>query len=69
MTGLRASTEEELEGALDEAWDSTGPVLINVLIDPEAGAQLKTDRRVRMIEFSDILEGLRDVGLQNEADR
>lgn len=59
LQGLRATTRSELDQALGLALESDSPSLINVLIDPEAGAQLKADRRVRMIEFSDILEGLK----------
>lgn len=59
LVGLKATTRAELEQALEKALASPTPTLINVLIDPEAGAQLKADRRVRMIEFSDILEGFK----------
>lgn len=59
LQGLRVETQAELSDALDQALAGPDPTLINVLIDPEAGARLKADRRVRMIEFSDILEGLK----------
>jgi hypothetical protein len=32
-------------------------VLVNVLIDPAAGAELRRNPDVRMILFSDVLEG------------
>ena len=32
-------------------------VVVNALIDPEAGAELKTNPEVRMIVFSDLVAG------------
>lgn len=55
--GLRAETEAELQFALDRAFAAEGPVLVNVVIDPAAGAQLKQDPLLRMILFSDLADG------------
>ena len=33
------------------------PVVVNALIDPEAGAELKSNPDVRMIVFSDLVAG------------
>lgn len=57
--GLRAESEAELGSALDEAFAADGPVLINAVIDPAAGAQLKADPLLRMILFSDLADGQR----------
>jgi len=52
--GLRAETEAELEAALERAFAQDGPVLVNAILDPAAGAQLRADPRLRMIVFSDL---------------
>lgn len=57
--GLRAQNEDELVAALDIAFAATTPVVINALIDREAGEALKTDPLLRMILFSDLAEGVR----------
>ncbi len=57
LEGIRVAAPVELESALDQAFTAKGPVLVNVLIDPQAGAELKTNPAVRMILFSDILSG------------
>jgi acetolactate synthase-1/2/3 large subunit len=61
-TGLRARDEAELAAALDVAFAADGPVLVNALIDADAGAQLKSDPLLKMILFSDLAEGLRALG-------
>jgi len=57
LLGLRADCRASLAAALETAMAAKGPVLINAVIDPEAGAALKSDPLLRMILFSDILEG------------
>ena len=59
--GLGIAGRGELDAVLDDAFAGSGPVLVNVCIDPEAGAELKTNPDVRMILFSDLLEGQADV--------
>lgn len=55
--GIRIETTEQLGSGLDEAFRSEGPVLVNVLIDPKSGKELKINPDIRMILFSDILSG------------
>lgn len=52
-TGLRVDSQNELGPILDRAFATTGPVVVNVMINPAANATLKTDDRLRMILFSD----------------
>ncbi|MEO0997221.1 MAG: thiamine pyrophosphate-binding protein [Pseudomonadota bacterium] len=60
--GLCARQPGELAGVLDDAFAADRPALVNVLLDPDAGAELKHNPDVRMILFSDILEGQADLG-------
>jgi acetolactate synthase-1/2/3 large subunit len=60
--GIRIETMSELEDKLDLAFRTPGLVIVNVLIDPEAGMELKHNPDVRMILFSDILSGQADLG-------
>jgi acetolactate synthase-1/2/3 large subunit len=45
---------DQLAGALDRAFAARGPAVVNVIIDRDAGAQLKTEPRARMILFDDL---------------
>ena len=49
----------QLRPALEQALAHDGPTVINVLIDREAGATLKTDPRVQMILFDDLASNLK----------
>ncbi|NBQ75551.1 MAG: hypothetical protein EBU14_09360 [Acetobacteraceae bacterium] len=49
----------QLRPALERALAHDGPTVINVLIDREAGATLKTDSRVQMILFDDLASNLK----------
>jgi acetolactate synthase-1/2/3 large subunit len=57
LRGLRADRLEALDPVLDLAFADRDPVLVNVLTDPAAGEELKRNEAVRMILFSDVLEG------------
>lgn len=60
--GLRVDSHAELAPALDAAFTNDGPALVNVCIDPTAGATIKSDERLRMILFSDLLDGQASLG-------
>jgi biopolymer transport protein ExbD len=51
--------KEVARAALEQALAHDGPTVINVLIDREAGATLKTDPRVQMILFDDLASNLK----------
>ena len=55
--GLRAAALPQLSRVLDRAFAQRDVTLVNVVLDPKAGAELKESDLVRMIMFSDILEG------------
>ena len=57
LKGFHVADVTNLAATLDEAFAETGPVLVNVELDQHAGAELKESELVRMIMFSDILEG------------
>ncbi len=57
--GFRVEQGSELGPALDAAFAADGPALVNVLVDREAGAALKTDPRAAMILFDDLATGLK----------
>jgi acetolactate synthase-1/2/3 large subunit len=57
LCGLFAGTVEQLGPALEAAFATRDAVLVNVLTDPAAGAELRSNANVRMILFSDISEG------------
>lgn len=57
--GLRVERLAELGPALDEAFAGEAPCLVNVLVDREAGAAIKTDPRAALIMFDDLATGLR----------
>jgi acetolactate synthase-1/2/3 large subunit len=54
---LRIDSAAQLEPVLDRAFDTPGLVVVNALVDPQAGAELKTNPDVRMIVFSDLAAG------------
>ena len=56
-TGLRIATQGELESGLDRAFEADGVRVVNVEIDRDAGLELKQNPDVRMILFSDVLDG------------
>lgn len=56
-TGHHVDSQATLGPALDNAFASSGVSVINVEIDREAGAEIKTNPAVRMIMFSDLLDG------------
>ncbi|MDJ0657003.1 MAG: thiamine pyrophosphate-binding protein [Xanthomonadales bacterium] len=60
-SGTAVEDSTALVPALDQAFKNDGVTVVNVHIDPTAGKLLKTDEDVRMILFSDILEGQRDL--------
>lgn len=55
--GIHVGKPEQLDSALDKAFASQGVTVVNVEIDRDAGMELKTNPDVRMILFSDILDG------------
>lgn len=56
-TGIAIHSPDELGPSLDRAFAAAGVTVVNVMIDPDAGRELKTNPDVRMILFSDILDG------------
>jgi acetolactate synthase-1/2/3 large subunit len=56
--GFRVERTTELGPALDAAFACTVPSIVNVLVDREAGAALKTDPRAALIMFDDLATGL-----------
>ena len=56
-TGLLAENAAQLDAALQTALECDGPVLINAIIDQAPGRLLKEDPLLRMIMFSDLVEG------------
>jgi acetolactate synthase-1/2/3 large subunit len=54
---LRIDSAAQLEPVLDRAFDTPGLIVVNALVDPQAGAELKTNPDVRMIVFSDLAAG------------
>lgn len=55
--GHRVARLADLAPALDAALVDPRPSLVNVLIDPLAGAQLKSDPLLNMILFNDLADG------------
>ncbi len=55
--GFHIGTPAELEPVLDHAFAAEGVRVVNVEIDRDAGKELKENPDVRMIVFSDILDG------------
>lgn len=66
--GLRIDDSAQLEPVLDRAFATPGLVVVNALIDPEAGAELKTNPDVRMIVFSDLVAGQAAAGMATAGD-
>ncbi|MFZ0105775.1 MAG: hypothetical protein WAK92_02825, partial [Thiobacillus sp.] len=57
----------ELGPALDAAFASTVPCVVNVLVDRAAGAAIKVDPRAALIMFDDLASGQRiQQGLERE---
>ena len=57
--GFRADDVAGLDSALDAAFDCQVPAVVNVVVDPEAGAALKSDPRAALIMFDDLATGLK----------
>jgi acetolactate synthase I/II/III large subunit len=53
-TGLTCDTTDALESSLDQLFAAPGPALLDVRIDPAAGAELKSNPLASAILFSDI---------------
>ncbi len=49
----------ELKPALERAFAKPGPSVVNVVIDRNAGAQVKSDARAQMIMFDDLASNLK----------
>lgn len=58
--GRRIEQPAELEPAIREALASERPIVLNVLVDPQAGATLKGDKRLNMVLFNDLAPEKRD---------
>ena len=56
--GLRVERAAELGPALDAAFLADVPCVVNVLVDREAGAAIKSDPRAALIMFDDLPNGL-----------
>jgi acetolactate synthase-1/2/3 large subunit len=56
--GERVEQVAQLDPAIDRAFRAGGPSVVDVKIDPTAGAALKTDPRARMIMFDDLASSL-----------
>jgi acetolactate synthase-1/2/3 large subunit len=56
--GERVESPELLGAALDRAFAAREPAILDVAIDPEAGAELKRNPLARMIQFEDLASGL-----------
>lgn len=56
--GERVETPDTLRAALDRALAARVPAILDVAIDPEAGAELKRNPLARMIQFDDLASGL-----------
>ena len=59
--GIRVDEAGQLDAAIEQALAHPGCSLLNVLIDPDAGRELKENEAVRMIQFSDIISGQGDL--------
>lgn len=55
--GLTCDRVEDLEASLADLFSGSGPALLDVRIDPQAGAHLKSNPDVNSILFSDLNEG------------
>ncbi len=56
--GIRVERLAKLGPALDEAFAMAKPCVVNVLVDREAGAALKTEPHARLILFDDLATSL-----------
>lgn len=59
--GSRIASPAELAAGLDDAFTASGVRVVNVEIDRDAGRELKQNPDVRMIMFSDVLDGQADL--------
>ncbi|WFL76324.1 thiamine pyrophosphate-binding protein [Altererythrobacter arenosus] len=57
LSAARCDHRAELEEAVEKLFGMRGPALLDVTIDPDAGAQLTYDPRLSSIRFSDLAEG------------
>lgn len=64
--GLTCDIPEELAAAVAKLFAIDGPALLDVGIDPEAGALLKTDPLASSIHFNDLEEGQRKLAPQKD---
>lgn len=55
--GFRVEQASELGPALDAAFAATVPAIVNVVVDREAGAAIKSDPRAALIMFDDLAAG------------
>lgn len=58
--GLRIEQAADLGPAIAAALASDRPSVLNVLVDPQAGATLKGDKRLNMVLFNDLAPEKRD---------
>jgi acetolactate synthase-1/2/3 large subunit len=58
--GARIEQAADLEPAIRAALASERPIVLNVLVDPGAGATLKGDKRLNMVLFNDLAPEKRD---------
>ncbi|HSN71964.1 MAG TPA: thiamine pyrophosphate-dependent enzyme, partial [Steroidobacteraceae bacterium] len=58
--GERVSEPAALESALRRTLAADRPAVLDVLVDRNSGAALKSDRRAMMILFDDLASNLRD---------
>ena len=58
--GERVARPVELDAAIARVLAADRPAVLDVLVDREAGAALKTDRRAMMIMFDDLASNLRE---------
>ena len=57
--GEHVEKPAQLDAALTRAFSANGPSVVNVVIDRQAGAQLKTDPLAQMILFDDLATNLK----------
>ncbi|WP_230293620.1 thiamine pyrophosphate-binding protein [Croceicoccus sp. Ery5] len=56
--GEKVETAQELADAVDRALAHKGATVLNVITDPDAGEERKTDPRLRMVTFEDLKSSL-----------
>ena len=65
--GLRVESLDQLAPQLDAAFADNGCTVLNVLVDPDAAALLKSDPLINMIVFDDLASGLEKQSLSNRS--